>query len=94
LASVITHPIHHGGLVYNGGVVDISDVGDVVNRAVVVELAITPVSSLVPISVIAISIIDAAIEADFRTPVAGVPQVCAVAPSPITRRPQKAGLRC
>ena len=60
----------------HSAVVDVGDIGhaDVVDRAVVVEAAALPVASFVAIAHIAIAVIHAAIEADVRTPIAGMPQ--------------------
>ncbi len=65
----------------------------VVDGAVVVEITALPVSAVIAASGIAESIINAAIEADGRTPVAGVPTVEAGREYPPARRPQVTWLR-
>src|SRR6185437_4118150 len=75
--------------------VDIADVGDVdvVHRAVVVEVAPSPLTAGVTVTEVAVSVIDAAVEADLRAPVTGVPAIEAVVPAPPARCPQQADLR-
>src|SRR5581483_9513263 len=93
VAAVVADPVHrdvvdHGGVV---GVVDVGDV-DVVDAAVVPEVAVAPFAAVVAVAGVAVAVVDAAIEADVRAPVAGVPEVDAVAPAPPARRPQIARL--
>src|ERR1700690_822371 len=74
------------------GVVKISAT-DVVHICVVAELIVAPVAAFVPGATITEAIVDAAVEADFRPPIAVIPGVRAVAPAPITRRPEEANCR-
>lgn len=66
---------------------------DVIHRSVVVEIVSAPISTLVTFSHIPIPVIYPAIETDVRSPVAVIPLVYSVVPSPISRRPQVAGRR-
>ena len=60
---------------------------DVVHGGVVVERAATPVAAVVPHADVTETVIDAAVEADARSPVAGVPDVDRTVPPPVTRCP-------
>src|SRR5580704_7117043 len=94
-AAIEAHAVD-GDVVDDGGVVDVGDVhgsGDVVDIAVVVERTALPVAARVTGADVAISVVDAAIKADMGTPIAGVPEVGALAPAPIARRPEEAWLR-
>ena len=71
------------------GVVHVGDI-DVVHRAVVVERAAVPVAAVVAVTGVAEAVVHAAVIADARTPVAGVPEIQAVAPAPVAGRPQRA----
>src|SRR4051794_8784172 len=87
VSAVVAHAIdvvHDDGLV-----VDIRDmdVRDVVHRSVVSEGAVMPVPALVAITRIAVSVIDATVEADMRTPVAMVEDVRSVALAPVAGCP-------
>src|SRR5580658_1839812 len=62
----------------------------VIHGRVVAELVVSPVSTLVAGTTVAIAIVNAAIEADSRTPVTRVPGICAAAPAPVTRSPKEA----
>jgi len=83
------HIVHH-----RTGV-DVAHVCDVyvVDRTIVVELPVLPVAAVVASAGIPVAVIDAAVVADLRPPVAGMPVEGANAPSPIARRPQVAVLR-
>src|SRR6266481_5940520 len=78
--------IDHGGVV---GIVDIDDI-DVGYGPVVVVDAATPISAGKADTGVAEPIVDAAIKAHVRTPVAAVPNIEAVPPSPIARSPEHA----
>jgi len=88
-----------GGGVIDGGVVDdrvgygaVVDLyvggSDVVDGAIIVEAISTPVSALVTSPGVAISIINAAVVADVRAPVAVVIAIAVAAISPPSGRPQ------
>ena len=72
-------------------VVSISDmrISDIGHGGVVVECAVVPVATGKPGAAIAEPIIDAAVETDGSPPVAGIENVGAVRPSPISRCPQQ-----
>src|SRR5690348_4274313 len=85
-----------GGVVHDDRlVVDVRDVdvADVVNGPVVIEVTVAPVTAFVALARVPEAVVDAAIEADRRAPVAAMPYVAAVAPAPPARRPQQAGFR-
>src|SRR6516165_9066995 len=87
---------HVGRVVDDDGlVVDVGDrhVRDVVDGAVVEESAAAPITALVAFAGIAVAIRYAAVEADFRTPIAFVKGIDAVVPAPVSRRPQQRRLR-
>jgi hypothetical protein len=64
-----------------------------IDRSVVVEVAAIPISTIVPGAVISEAVIDSAIEADIRPPIAGVPEICPVPPTPIAGSPEEPNLR-
>ena len=92
LAAVIADAVH--GDVVHGGVVGIVDVGDVyaIDSAVVIEIPAVPIPAIVAVTVIAKAVANAAVEADLRPPVTGIPDVGAFAPSPVAGRPEKTDL--
>ena len=73
-------------------VVDVVYHGDVqvVDRAVVVEMAATPVAALIADTDIAKAVVDAAIVADMRTPVATVKAIAVVVVAPVAGGPESA----
>src|SRR6185437_749851 len=73
-------------------VVDVGDV-DVVDGAVVVEVAPAPFATGIAVAEVPVAVIDAAVEADARTPVTAVPAIVAIGPAPPARRPQQTDLR-
>ena len=79
--------VHHHGSVIDMGHVRDANVGD---GPVVVERSSTPLPSRKSHARIAESVVNSAIEADVRSPVASVPSVESSAPSPISGRPQHA----
>jgi hypothetical protein len=85
--AVHRSPIDHRGVVH---IVNVGDV-HVVHRAIVVEVAIAPVPALVAVAEVAITVINAAVEADDRSPKARVPDVGAIGEGPVSGSPQKAG---
>ncbi len=60
---------------------------------VVEEMVVVPVPTLIPVAKEAETVIDTAVVANVRTPVAGVPAIEAVVESPVAGRPEQAGLR-
>ncbi len=75
-------------------VIDVGDVGDVYvgDGAVVEEVAFAPLATLEAVAAVAEAVVDAAVEADLRSPVAFVEGVDAVIPSPVAGSPEQAGL--
>src|SRR5215475_7127745 len=63
------------------------------NRGIVVEAIVLPTAALKSISEISVPIVDSAVEANVRSPISGVPQEGAAAPTPISWRPQISRLR-
>src|ERR1700683_1250771 len=61
----------------------------VVRARVIEKVAVGPAAAEVAGSDIAEAVVDAAVEADFRSPVARVPQIRAVVPAPIARGPEQ-----
>src|ERR1700751_5291075 len=92
-AAVVADPVHRDvvddRLVVNGNIGD----GDVVHGAVVEEVVVSPIAAFIAAAEVAEAIIHAAIKADVRSPVARVPYVHAVAPSPVSRCPEQAHRR-
>ena len=90
-AAAATVEAHAGRFIDDDGLfVDVGDrdTAEIVDRAIVGEHAIVPMTALVAQAGIAEAVIDAAVEADMRSPITGGPHVDAVAPAPIARRPQ------
>jgi hypothetical protein len=90
MAAVIADAID-GDVVDHGAVVDV-DIGDVdvVDGAVVVEVMTSPVAAGIAGANVAESVVHAAVEADVRSPIAGIPEIGAFMPSPIAGRPEQA----
>ena len=88
-AAVITDVIV-GGVVDYGLVVDIVNVRDVhvIHRAVVVEGAVSPISALIADTTITKAVVDATVEPNLSSPVAAIPSIGIVTPTPVTRRPE------
>ena len=93
-AAVIADMVHRGDVDY-GFVVNIVNVRDVhiIHRGVVEEGAVIPISASVTDTAIAEAVVDAAIEADLRAPVAAIPGECIAAPAPVAGSPEQASLR-
>ena len=89
-ADAIDRRIVDDGLVVNVVNIGHIDVGD---RPVVVIIAAAPVATKEPGAGVAEAIINSAVEADVRAPVAGMPDVKPFIPAPIAGGPKKAGLR-
>jgi hypothetical protein len=90
VGSTVKAGVIDGGVVNDGFVVDVGymNVADVVHRGVVHEVAVIPIATLVADAPIAITVVNPAIEANVRTPVAGVKDVSAATPSPVSRSPE------
>jgi hypothetical protein len=83
-------------IVYDDGlVIDIGDVGDihVGHRAVVEKVAAAPFAAREAFAEVSEAVINAAIESDMRAPIAGIPNIEAVVPTPVAWGPQKANFR-
>src|SRR2546430_1866640 len=93
VTSVVGDTVY-GEFVDDRLVVDVN-VGDihVVHRAVVEEVTVSPISALVATAKVAKPVINAAVESDVRSPITCVPNISALAPSPITGGPQQSRLR-
>ncbi len=91
--AVIANAIYRGRVVDYGCVVNVVNVGDVhiVDGLVVVELPSSPIAAIVTATGIPVAIGNATVEADDRTPVAGMPVVQLVVKRPVTGRPKQAG---
>src|SRR5580704_9427477 len=81
----------HGGVVDDGGVVGVAHHGDVYvgHSAVIEEFAASPRAAEEADPGVAEAVVDSAVEADFRSPVAGVPTISVVLPSPVTWSPEQ-----
>ena len=77
-------------VVDDGVVVDVGDMADVSNGAVVVEVVAVPIATEEADADVAEAIVDTAVEADVRTPVAGMEAVAAAVVTPVGRRPESA----
>ncbi len=92
-AAVIADMVHGGvnyGLVVN--IVNDRDV-HVIHCGVVVEGPVVPISASIANPTIAEAVVDATVEADLLAPVAFVPSVGVVAPTPVTRSPEQTCFR-
>ena len=89
--AVVTDVVHRG-VVNDRSAVDVSDVcpAYVIDCAVVVEEAIVPIAARIANSEVAEAIVNATIESDRWSPVAGIPAKPAVVPAPVTRGPKRA----
>ena len=90
-SSVVADTIHR---VDHRPLVDIVDDGDVhvVYSRVIEELSAIPITSFVADSDVAVTVVNSSVESDVWTPISDIPEVRAVRPTPITRRPEKADL--
>src|SRR5215468_5166650 len=89
--STVVADVGHGDIVDDGLAVDVGDLyrTEARDRRVVDEDAVPPVATVVAHAGIAEAIVDAAVEADPRSPVSGAPHIDAVVPGPIARGPQQ-----
>jgi hypothetical protein len=87
-ATVEADPIF-GRIVNHGLAVGIVDDGhvDVVHFTVIEEVPAVPVSACVAGTEVTEAVVNSAIETDVRSPVAGMPNVNALGPAPVTGRP-------
>jgi hypothetical protein len=90
--SALTAVVGHVGMiVYDHGlVIDIRDVGDihVSHRPVIEEFAAAPFAAREAFAEVSEAVINAAIESDVRAPIAGIPKIDAIVPSPVSGGPQ------
>ena len=89
LAAVIADTVNRR-VIDHRRVVNIVNVGDidVVHRSVVIELAVVPASTFVAMAEISVTVSDAAIEANLRTPIAFMEKESVTTPKPIRRSPE------
>jgi hypothetical protein len=88
VADMVVRRVVDHSLVVN--IVNIRDV-HIVHRAVVVKGSVIPISAFITGSAIAVAVIYATVEADPVAPIALVPGVGIVAPTPVTWSPEKTG---
>jgi hypothetical protein len=77
----LVHVMHHGNV-------------DVVHGAVVIEMARIPVSTLVAGAYVPKAIVNAAIEADVRSPIATEEAIVVVCIAPVAGCPKRSRIRC
>ena len=95
ISAVVTDAINGPIVVYDRGVVGVVNLGDVdvVHGTVVVEAIAVPASTFITVAKISIAVVDAAVKANLRTPVAFVKEEGISAPAPISWRPEIADFR-
>ena len=95
LTTVEAHTVDRD-VVDHRPVINVGDVSSaqVGNRPVVVERSTAPVTALEANATVPITVVDTTVETYVRAPISGVPQICAVAPTPVARRPQEPGRGC
>jgi hypothetical protein len=71
-------------------VINIRDIGDIYvgHRPIVEEFTVAPFTALEAFATVSKAVINAAVESDMRTPIAGIPKIHAVVPTPVSRSPQ------
>src|ERR1700687_3910159 len=76
----------------HSSVINIPHIGDahIGHGTVVVNLSSAPFPAVKSLARVSESIVDSTVEADVRSPVACVPQVKPISPTPVSRRPQHA----
>jgi hypothetical protein len=91
--SVIANPI--AAAVRHRVIVDIVHNGNIYvgHRAVVTQRAVIPIRAVIATAGITVAVVDAAIKANMRTPVARVPLVDVIVVAPPGRRPKRAYIR-
>ena len=89
---------HVGIIVYDHRpvYVDVSDLGGVHihDGSVVIESIVAPFAAVESVTAVSVSVIDSTIKSNFRHPVAIIPGVDAIVPTPITGGPEQAGFGC
>ena len=91
--AVETHMVDGSVVDDDGSVhIDVGDVGttNVYDCAVVKESAMAPFTAEESDATVAKAIVDAAVKADMRTPISGVPAVISIRPAPVPRGPEQA----
>jgi hypothetical protein len=85
----------HGDVVDHRSVVDIRDMNgaDVDDRSIIEIIVAAPVPALETDTAISEAVVHTAVKPNMRSPIATVPDVDAVGPTPVARRPQHAGRR-
>src|SRR5712691_5309621 len=93
--AVVADVIDRGVVHYHGSVVGVVDDRgvDVGHRAVVHKLSSAPFPAPKTHARVAVPVINAAVEANMRSPIAAVPYVKAIGKYPISRRPKETGFR-
>ena len=96
-SSAVIADVIHRGVVNDGLVVDVGDmhagVGDIVDGGVVEKVPALPIAAFIARAAVAEAVIDAAVEPDVRSPVAGVEHVCTAGKAPVAGRPKEPWLR-
>jgi len=95
MTSVIAYPVRTFGPVPVAvciGPIDVS-ISNVVGCGVVGEMVVLPASAAVAASPVTVPVIDTAVKADGRSPVARIKTVSTVVPSPVGRGPIESYLR-
>ena len=91
ISSVVADRING---INNRPLVDVVDDRDVhmIYSRVIEELSTIPVTAFVAHSDVAVTVVNSSVEADVRTPISDIPDIRAIGPTPISRRPEKADL--
>lgn len=80
-------------VIHHDGVVDIRIVNDgdvyIVHCSVVVEVAAVPTAAVIATAGVAEAVVNSAVEANSRSPIAGNKDIASVFPSPVARRPKE-----
>src|SRR5690348_9991623 len=90
-SPVVAHVVHRDVIHDDGLVVDIRNVGHVVHGSVVEKGSAIPISALIAEAAVAVTVVNAAVESNHRTPVALMKHKDAIRPAPIARRPEETG---
>ena len=82
-------------IVDHGAVIDVVNVGGVyvIHGAVIKEMIVIPVAALIAETAIAEAVVHAAVKADVRAPVTGVPEITTAAPTPVAGSPEETDSR-
>jgi hypothetical protein len=94
VTTIEAHAVH-GDVVDHRSVVDIRDMNgaDVDDRSIIEIIVAAPVAALETDTAISEAVVHTAVKPNMRPPIATVPDVDAVGPTPVARRPQHAGRR-